>query len=282
MKKGKIISASLASLIALGTINGCELLKKEDDNDTKYEVSDEYRYTILDDKVVNYRYVLEDTAATLINEYPLRDGFSLKWYNESSTFTDLNSLLTSNEEVIRITPEWTLENPEILSLNTNVDNNTFTYGDDITLISEVSNIADGIEFKYEWTCEDALYTGNNYVVSNVHPNQSGTYELKVTAYSNTITSLTSSSTKTMNISIEKKLLNFDWTLPSDLVYNGEDKVISSYYDDTEVINNDDNDNIDNVDNNNDSMNSDRNNDSINDSNDNNNPNNNDDNNGGGK
>lgn len=211
----------------------------EDDNDTKYEVSDEYRYTILDDKVVNYRYVLEDTADTLINEYPLRDGFSLKWYNESSTFTDLNSLLTSNEEVIRITPEWTLENPEILSLNTNVDNNTFTYGDDITLISEVSNITNGIEFKYEWTCEDALYTGNNYVVSNVHPNQSGTYELKVTAYSNTITSLTSSSTKTMNISIEKKLLNFDWTLPSDLVYNGDNKKISSYYDDTQVINNDD-------------------------------------------
>ena len=212
----------------------------EDDNDEKYEIDDQYRYTNLDSSNLEYKYVLESTANDLINNVPLREGFKLAWFYEGNTFTDLRELILEegNSSVVSINPVWSLNNPVINNVYTNDQNNSFIYGDTVVLNADVSDIVDGIEFNYVWTCNSKSYETNNKELTNVLPSQSGTYTLTVTAYSDDITSLTSVSKQTIDINIDKRTLDFDWTLPSNLVYNGENKEILCNHDASQVINSD--------------------------------------------
>ena len=213
-----------------------------DDNDAKYEIDDEYRYTYLEDENVNYKYVLEDNANNIINNIPSREGFTLSFKHNKFTFNDLSEILKDegNQSIIEISPEWSLNAPKISKVYTNNQSNNFIYGDDVVLNCDVDSITDGISFKYKWTFKQAgyNYAGNNHVLSNVTPSQSGEYILTVEAYSDTITSLTSTSQDKIDIDIEKKTLNFEWTLPTDLIYSGESKAVSCNYDASQVINND--------------------------------------------
>jgi hypothetical protein len=84
----------------------------------------------------------------------------------------------------------------------------------------------------------ALNGTNTCSIVNAKPNQSGTYTLTVTAKNTAVTSLTSVASKVINISVNKKELGFDWTLPTNKVYSGTTKTISCSHISSDVINGD--------------------------------------------
>ena len=211
----------------------------ENDNDEKYEIDDVYRSCELSDgTVLGFKYVIRNNCDEVINNVPLRDGFKLMWLDDKgANWNSLNTLLDQSiDGTITIYPEWKLEAPIIERVYTNNLSNTFTYGDSIVFSADASHNNADIQLEYNWV--DYGTRGNNYERLFASPNESGSKTLTVKAYSDTLTSLTSTSTKSIDITINKKMLNFDWSLDSNMVYDGKAKVITYQWDDTQVVNND--------------------------------------------
>lgn len=215
-------------------------LSINNDNDDLYEIDSLYKTTNLDGQSYNYRYVTLDTANDLLENMPYRQGFSLRWKEGYNYVSDLSSYLKdlNNYQTFRLVPEWTLSSPVITKVETNNTDNSFIYGDDVTLSCDHYNIAPGIIYRYEWSHYNNLYEGKETTINNVLPSQSGYYKLTITAYSDTITSLESVNESQIYVSIDKKDLDFIWTLPNDLVYDGQVKDVTCTYDETQVINDD--------------------------------------------
>ncbi len=212
----------------------------EDDNDTLYEIDESYKSTILDNDKYEYRYTLIDNAQNVLNSIPGREGFTLKWEEGRTTVSDLSLHLSSknNNSPIRMYPKWILNTPTISSIYSNNLFNQFTYGDNVRLSCEHEEVASGIKYKYEWSHGAEKMEEQYPFMENVLPSQSGTYNLKITAYSDYLTSLTSQATDALVINIEKKDLDFIWTLPDDLIYNAQEKEVTCTFDTTQVINED--------------------------------------------
>lgn len=209
----------------------------ENDNDDKYEIDDVYRTSELSNgDVLNFKYVLENNCDDVINSVPLRDGFTLSWKDDKGVITSLKSLLNDDIDTVYIHPVWNLNAPTITHIATSNNNNTFTYGDSIVYSAEATHENPGIQLEYQWINYDR--TGNSITVNNVYPSDAGEKQLVVKAYSDTITSLISTATDNINITVNKKVLNFDWSLDSNMVYDGRAKVITYQWDDTQVINSD--------------------------------------------
>lgn len=212
------------------------------DNDDLYEIDDSYKTTSILNGKYGFRYTLKENAQSILDSIPQREGFTLTWSCMNKEVTNLSSYLVgmSNEKKVTLIPEWTLNAPKISNVYTNDIDNNFTYGDTVILDCEHDEITSGIKYKYEWVKSNSTYKYQNKqtTLSNVHPSLSGTYQIKVTAYSDTITSLTSLSTESINVNIEKKDLDFIWTTPSDLVYNGQNKIVTCDFNENQVINED--------------------------------------------
>ena len=216
------------------------------DNDARYEMADSHKFTTLASTSLDYRYVTLDTADALIGAVEGRTGFDMKWTHGSSPynrndFTSLKEVLQTNVDsksgtILQIQPEWTLQAPTINFVQTNVTNNELTYGEAITLSSEAVASNDALSLRYEWMKGNSLAKeGATYSVPSVGIDFGGDYVLQVTAYSNELTSLTSTSRQTINVKVNKKQLPVTWTLPSDTVYNASDKPIQIAYDTNAVV-----------------------------------------------
>ncbi len=186
------------------------------------------------------RYVIKADTTNLLSQVKQRDGFTLTWnYSIGNSivqqpFTSLSSVVA---EGITIYPTWKLNAP-LISLTTERENNSFIYGDDVTISSSTKAPLSDCSLAYSWTKNtSSLSTEQNYQMTNVIPSDTGEYTLSVTA-SSPQTSLTSTNSLSIAVSVDKKELGFTWTLPTDTVYSGEDKTIGCNFVSSDVINGD--------------------------------------------
>lgn len=203
------------------------------DNDSKYETDESYGQTVLPDRTLPYRYTVKSLADTLL-EIPERAGFTLSWqYREGDglkkELTSLSSVLGEGVSSVTIYPEWSLDAPSV-ELRSESGVTSFTYGDSVSLSAEAVSAAEGISFRYEWSARGGVYSAgeNTYALGTPSPSESGVYAVKVTAYSDTVTSLTSEGVASVSLSIAKKPVTFTWDIPEggELVYSGTDKTVS--------------------------------------------------------
>ncbi len=209
----------------------------ETDNDRLYEMPESVkRYGYVDDSNVisDCRYVVASTADEFLRSLPERKGFDLSWsyYTTSSYYenamTSLASVIANQSYVTNfsIVPNWSLKAPT-LRLESNVGEDV-TYGDEVVLEAVTSTPVDGVEYEYTWY-KNGLYitsaTSSSLDMGTPLPNESGLYAVSVKAYSSTVTSLTAEVENDKWIEIGKKELDFNWILPTDLVYSGTNKTL---------------------------------------------------------
>lgn len=226
-----------------------------DDNDLKYESPDEYKYSTAFGNVKNCRYVTASTAQSVIDSIPKRAGFNLSWQYSNSfdenkqPFTDIVELLNESTGAaanMYLYPVWELKKPtDVIALST-VDNNNPVYGEDIKLIAEAIPPIDGYQLQYTWEKEDKTQSQDkDFIIENIYPEQAGIYNLTVTAYSDTETSLRSHAETSITITVKKRLLDISWTLndtewPEDnaVVYSAMPNTVACSQNISQVINND--------------------------------------------
>ena len=190
-------------------------LQIADDNDSVYEIEDEFKYLSGSNK---YRYVTLSSSESLLNDVHARPGFSLAWSysdpngNMVNSFNNLTALLESSETSdVRLHPEWTLDLPSINVCKTESGELTFTYGDDFKLISEATAPIEGYDLAYEWKRNGTVIaTTDSFDVSKVQMYEAGSYVLTVTASSSNVTSLTSKAKQVLDIQVNKKELPISW------------------------------------------------------------------------
>ncbi len=197
------------------------------DNDELYEYNG-VKTTQAGGQTLNYRYVTQRTADALFTELNItRAGFTLAWKKSGTTVTNLSQVLGTTTFVV-ITPEWTRSKPEV-NLTYTVDGakngNDAIYGANINFTT-TATLAGNPDFSYAWQAlgESVSCTEKDYALTTPKPNQSGTYLVTVTA-SSADSSLISTKSASVSVTIDKKPLEFTWSLPSDTVYSGTDKAI---------------------------------------------------------
>ena len=199
------------------------------DNDDDYELEDGFRF--LTDETP-YRYVTAKTASALLPTANGRNGFTLAWGYSLGSDNTVNALPSLEEivtgqatEQIAIYPEWTLKAPTINSCTTAGIGNTYTYGDNVSFTSSATAPDSSIDLIYEWFVDgQSVATGRGFDITKVKMTEAGTYTVRVTAYSDTVTSLTSVSTETLDLTVNKKELPISWN-----VFSSEDgEIISDY------------------------------------------------------
>ncbi len=220
------IQASIEGIeVAFGRVFAVEIGNgAEDDNDTLYNIPDSFRR--FEDS--NYRYVIEGDPRNLLSELDSRSGFTLSWvyggekWDEGQPFTSLSSILTSD---VRVFPVWKLNDPRNLSALS--DASGYVYGDNVTLTGSADAPTPEFQVRYQWLYNgEVISEADSHTLNNVRPTESGTYTLRAIAYSSTITSIESTSEKTVNVAIDKRPVSFNWTMPDNTVYSGTDKTIS--------------------------------------------------------
>ena len=217
-----------------------------EDNDTKYTIDEAIRFTETVDGTVEYKFATSEHVNTVLAALPSRPGFNLTWKvgnrNLESWITELGTLDEANEDTLMLTPEWSLKVPTIHSIMVNgtKDSNKVVYGNTANVVADATSPDSSIDIRYEWKKGNTTLscTSNINEIQNLQPADAGYYQLTVTAYSDTITSLTSQASQSANVEFVKKDLHISWVLPSDPTYSATDKPISVVHNENDVINSD--------------------------------------------
>ncbi len=223
-------------------------IKIEGDNDGLYEIPDEDRY--LDPTANKYRYVTLDNAQDLVDNMPVREGFSLKWkYSSGSDYrydmSSLSDVLSANGD-LTLHPVWELNLP-IFSLKGDKEGNSSVYGEDVTFTATLLDPIDSLDYRYEWYDKgvlDGTVTAGEYNLVDPLPGiDDGNYGLTVTVYSDTVTTLTAEYTVTLPWVVNRKELSFDWSMVEgterdgviSVTYNGTDQNVTATVDSEDIV-----------------------------------------------
>ncbi|MBR5439353.1 MAG: hypothetical protein IKV61_03960 [Clostridia bacterium] len=189
----------------------------------------------------NARYILETDPFNMLGDITQREGFTVSFKykttenGQTKTFNELSKILTGD---VFIVPEWSLDLPKVSAIEKNQNN--FVYGDTLTLSALAQHDA-GDKFEYRWVKDgkdSVISYESSYEKNNVKPlTDSGTYKLFVTA-TPSCTSLTATATVSVDVAVNKKLLNFTWSNTETAVYSGNYQTITASYNENDVINSD--------------------------------------------
>lgn len=222
------------------------------DNDAMYELSNDFRF--LDENKLDsrYRFVTKSTASALLEDVDKRAGFTLSWryYDEDRLIHNVDSLLAIINEgcpdALTVHPIWALNAPVITACKTSDGSVGYTYGDNVSLVSDATSPAEDVYLVYEWYKDGRkIAETKDFAIDRIKISDKGTYSLTVTAKSDTCTSLTSESAEIVTLSVAKKMLPLTWlgldgTDLNERVYTAEYSDILVDYDSDSLVYADDN------------------------------------------
>lgn len=202
-------------------------IKVAEDNDTVHAEPDAFKFYEYKGNAVDNVFTLSQ-AQTWFDTYETRQGFNITWSGNGREFTDIEDVAVDG---VTLTPTWTMKAPTITEIkkHNKYDENrpNLIYGQDVTFDNISSLAYAGFDISYTWTYDGSIIsTEKTFDMTNVRPSQSGTYTLTVTSHNDSITSLTSTATKTVDLAVAKRSLKLDWTLPSSQVYDASNKTVS--------------------------------------------------------
>lgn len=210
-------------------------IKVDNGNDNMYCVRDKQPELCFDEVggTTDYKYLTKPKASTHLDGLNPRAGFTYRWLYYITTptqngkyFTDLAEVL---DDDITVSTRWELNKPTV-SVSTSATDNTITYGDNVTLLSEVEHEAEGIAVRYEWYYKEGTqvkWSTQNVNFAHPRPSErSGVYTLRVVVGGNDVTSLGAVTEAEVELKINPKQITFDWQLPENTVYDGNFKNVS--------------------------------------------------------
>ncbi|MDE6275263.1 MAG: hypothetical protein K2M75_01850 [Clostridia bacterium] len=222
-------------------------IKVEDDNDEKFEPSDDFKTTQIGNAIYDRRFVTLNSANALLEELS-RDGFDLSWeykVSPNSSSVKFESLrdtiygLGDEPALIYIQPVWKMKPPTDLAIN--FDKSSYVYGDDVKMVASAKAPDSKFKLQYDWN-----YLGNglnntsiseeNYSIFNALP-QYGTFTVNVTVTCDD-SSLSSIWGISKELQVGKRPLHITWTQPDDMVYNYFEKTVVHRVGEGELINGD--------------------------------------------
>lgn len=222
----------------------------ESGNDTKYderEVQPDFCFDTVDGGTLGYRYLTLGTAENFTDGLNARKGFSLQWlYYEDGAKKKLSSLpellgsLSGSD--VTVCPLWTLNAPEV-SITSTAENNSIVYGENVTFTANATIEAEGVTFEYRWALgaepsTDCEWDTQSVSLNQPKPDKSGEYKLAVLVHGGETTSLSAFTAASINLNINKKPIEFVWTAPEDLVYDGAEKLVRFDFDRSQLVGND--------------------------------------------
>ncbi len=195
-----------------------------EDNDTVHPELDSFKYYEYDGEMVDNILTLSQ-AEEWFATYETRQGFDLDWYLDSAAsgtrFDDITAVAADGMVIV---PNWTMKAPTISEISSS---DRIIYGQDATFDHESSLAYAGFDIAYRWSFDGVtVSTDKSFGMTNVRPEKSGTYTLTVTSHNDAITSLTATATKTVDLTVGKRALRLDWTLPVSGVYDATNKTVS--------------------------------------------------------
>ncbi len=222
------------------------------DNDGRYELSDSFRFLNATKNDRKYRFITETTASSLLTEADSRSGFTLAWdYSFSGAERrELTSLRTAidglEQENLTVYPVWTLNAPTITLCDTEDGYKSYVYGDSVELVCAANAPVSTVDLTYTWYQNGKKLTDADFerLADRIKIDDAAEYSLVVTAHSDTVTTLTSTSSSSFNIAVTKKQLPVTWRgldggSEFSRVYTAESSAISLDYDGTVLVYDDD-------------------------------------------
>lgn len=227
----------------LGKINGSRtnlmvkftpLMKIEvlEDNDTVHAEPDSFKYYEYEGEMVDNIFTVEQAEAWFAT-YETRQGFDLDWHLDSAAGIRFDDITKVAADGMVIVPNWTMKAPTISKISAHrlepeyEDQKIIVYGQNALLDNESSPAYAGFDIEYVWSFDGAtVSTGKSHDMTNVRPEQGGTYTLTVISHKKEITSLTATATKTVDLTVNKRPLRLDWTFPVSGVYDASNKTVS--------------------------------------------------------
>ena len=201
-----------------------------EDNDSKYEITDEYKYSYFNGVKQDALYCTPTISGDVINSFPVREGFTLGFTNNygdvvtSESFASLLKASSSYEYTIN--PAWAI-NP-IEEVVAEASDKEITYGDNVTFSVTHNEIAPGFQYEYIWkdSALETIGTGKTFNINNIINAVSPVFTVYVTA-THPNSSLSATATQVVEVVVNKKELTPIWVLPEDNIYDGNPKVISA-------------------------------------------------------
>ena len=216
-----------------------------EDNDSVYEDESGFGESEINGVEYGYTFTTASAANDLAKNFHEREGFDLVWdlgTHLGTSVTDISAALStryaeSSVGTVTMSPVWTLHAPEV-SLTPSEAGAAYTYGDEISIASEVEPPFEGCDISYAWTNEEGETLGTAAVYADLRPlpADSGTYTLAVSVSADS-TSLTSSARASLEVTVAKKELGTVWSVPGEgeNVYKAADFVISVAADGADVV-----------------------------------------------
>ncbi len=201
-----------------------------EDNDTVHAEPDAFKFYEYEGTAVDNVLTLSE-ATEWFDTYESRSGFDIDWYVNSASGAHFDAIEDVVVDGMTIVPVWTMKAPTITDIKNHnkYDSNrpNLIYGQDVTFNNESTLAYAGFNISYEWRYNDSLVsTEKTFDLANVRPSQSGTYTLTVTSHNDSISSLTSTATRTVELNVGKRTLKLDWTLPTSQVYDSLTKNVT--------------------------------------------------------
>lgn len=195
-------------------------------NDAKYDMREKQPELCFDNVggTNEYKYLTKPMAKTFLNGLTPRNGFTYRWQSGNENITDLSEVI---EDGMTLSVQWTLKKPTV-TVRTSAPDNTITYGENVTFISEIQLEAD-VSLSYLWYDYDKGVrpeTARELTLVAPKVAASGNYALGVTAGGDENTSLTASAVCNFDLKIEQKVLDFFWYTAADgYTYNAGEQGI---------------------------------------------------------
>ncbi|MDE6557862.1 MAG: hypothetical protein K2K39_02025 [Clostridia bacterium] len=217
-------------------------------NDDKYDMrakQPDFCSDELDGSSLGYRYVTGSKASAFLAGATPRKGFNLQWVvmadGGSTDISDLATVLDNlKESQVTLVPVWSLKAP-VVTVSSDKVGNTLTYGESVSLSSQVVTEAEGVSLAYQWSFGENLpesWRESGLELALPLPAESGVYSLKVIAGGDSVTSLTAESSAQISIQVEKKKIALNWSVPEDRVFDGNQKTVSVGYDRAQLVSDD--------------------------------------------
>ena len=182
LASGYTVSKNETAWVSFEKVYRIYVQSGNDDNYDITAVQPDFCYDELNGKLLSFKYVSESNADDYLNSVKQRNGYTLSWeyspYNDGQTlqynqFNTLSSVLSFWRSDLNISPVWT-ENAFEVVVSTSAENDTITYGDNVTLYANAPEM-NGVNLTYEWRHNGKIF-GSKSSLELTRPSLSGAYD----------------------------------------------------------------------------------------------------------
>ena len=208
-----------------------------EDNDSIYEISDNYKYTYINGEKEDYLLATKKTILNSLSLFPEREGFDLSFEINGVTVSSdtINGILSSyHDEVVTVSPIWQIKQLENINVERSKAN--IVYGDEITLGVNYKDLGTDFNYEYAWINpnNETIDDNKSFTSHQLIPTTLASSYRLIIKVTNSNSSLTRNFVVSVPITVAKKTIDAIW-VNNDYIYDGSSKSISVSLDEASLV-----------------------------------------------